>query len=87
MGERPGQVRCTYITFEWKHIKEVPRVLGNNAAPGSREFIKHFRACFVNNVNEIGCTEIATQGQGCGIWIYGPWAWCSDHYYITQNLN
>ena len=22
-GGRPGQVECTYITFEWKHIKEV----------------------------------------------------------------
>jgi hypothetical protein len=56
-GGRPGQVECTYIIFEWKHIKEVFCILGNNA-PGCREFVKHFCACFVGNVNNIGCTAI-----------------------------
>ena len=87
-GGRPGQVGCTYITFEWKHIiKEVLCILGNNT-PGCCEFIKHFHACFVNNVNNIGCTEIATtQGRWCGIWIYGPLAFCSNYYDITRYLN
>ena len=85
-GGRPGQVGCTYITFEWNHIKEVLRALGNDAAPGCNEFVKHFRACFVGNSN-IGCTEIATLGRWCGIIIYGPWAECTNHYDITRYLN
>ena len=55
--ERAGQIGCTYITFKWKHIKEALYILGNNA-PGCREFVKHFRACFINNVNNIGCTAL-----------------------------
>ena len=38
-GGRPGQVGCTYITFEWKHIKEVLCSLGINAVPGCRDFV------------------------------------------------
>ena len=56
--------------------------------PGCREFIKHFHACFVNNVNNIGCPEIATtQGRWCGIRIYGLLAFCSNYYDITRYLN
>jgi hypothetical protein len=79
---------ASYITFEWKHIKEVLCGLGNNAAPGCREFVKHFCDCFVDNMNNIGCTAIAKQGQWCGIRIYGPKAECTtNHYDITLNLN
>ena len=86
-GRRAGcKVGCTYITFEWKHIKEVLRVLGKKA-PGCREFIKHFCDCFVDNANNIGCTKIPTQGRWCGIRIYGPEAECSNHYDITKYLN
>ena len=84
-GGRPGQVGCTYIKFEWNHIKEVIRALGKKAL-GCNEFVKHFRACFVGNSN-IGCTEIATLGRWCGIIIYGPWAECTNHYDITRYLN
>ena len=85
-GRGGGKVGCTYITFEWKHIKEVLRVLGKNA-PVCRESVKHFCDCFVNNVSNIGCTAIAKQGRWCGIRIYGPWAECSNHYDITKYLN
>ena len=27
------------------------------------------------------------QGQWCGIRVYDPWAFCTKHYDITQNLN
>ena len=51
-------------------------------------FVKHFCACFVDSVNNIGCTAIATQGRWCGIRIYGPLAFCgTNHYDITTNLN
>ena len=29
----------------------------------------------------------STQGRWCGIQIHGPFAWCSNHYDITQYLN
>ena len=78
---------CTYITFKWKHIKEVLCIFGDNAAPGCREFVKHFRACFVDNSN-IECTEIPTLGRWCGIQIYGLGAEKStNHYDITRYLN
>jgi hypothetical protein len=60
-GGRGGKVGCTYITFEWKHIKEVLRVLGKNA-PGCNEFVKHFCYCLVDNLSNIGCTKISTLG-------------------------
>ena len=60
------------------------RILGNNA-PGCREFVNHFHACFVDN-SDIGCTEIRTLGQWYGIQIYGPGAESTNHYDITQNL-
>ena len=50
-------------------------------------FAKHFCACFVDSVNNIGCTAIATQGRWCGIRIYGPLAFCSNHYDLTRYLN
>ena len=84
--ERAGQIGCTYITFKWKHIKEALYILGNNA-PGCREFVKHFRYCFVDSVSNIGCTKIPTQGQWCGIWIYGPGTIRTNHYDITPYLN
>ena len=66
-GRRAGcKVGCTYITFEWKHIKEVLRVFGKKA-PGCRECVKHFCDCFVNNVNNIGCTKTPMLGRWCGI--------------------
>ena len=27
------------------------------------------------------------QGRWCGTWTYGPFAWCSNHYDVTQCLN
>ena len=30
---------------------------------------------------------ISMQGQWCGIRVYDPWAFCTNHYDITQNLN
>ena len=74
------------ITFEWKYIKEVLRVLGQIKAPGCHQFIKHFRYCFVDNISNIGCTAIPTLGRWCGIQIYGPGAESTNHYDITQNL-
>ena len=61
-------------------------LLGNNAAPRCREFFKHFCDCFVDNMNIIGCTAIAKQGRWCGIRIYDLWAFCTNHYDITQNF-
>ena len=91
-GGRPGQVGCTYITFEWKHIKEVLCVLGQIKPPRCHQFIKNFCDCFIDNINSIGCcthcaTAIPMQGQWCGIRVYDPWAFCTKHYDITQNLN
>ena len=63
------------------------RVLGPFKASGCNEFVKHFRACFVNNVNNIGCTKIPTLGRWCGIRIYGPEAESTNHYDITKYLN
>ena len=72
-GGRFGQVGCTYITFEWNHIKELLCALGPIIkTPGCNKFVKHFHACFVNNVSNIGCTKIPTLGRWCGIRIYGP---------------
>ena len=42
---------------------------------------------FCENINNIRCTEIPMQGWWCGIRIYGPWAFYTNHYDITQNLN
>ena len=85
-GRGRRKVGCTYITFEWKHIKEVLRALGHIKAPGCNGFVKHFRACFVDNSN-IGCTKIPTLGRWCGIRIYGPEAESTNHYDITRYLN
>ena len=71
-GGKYGKVECTYITSEWKHIKEVLCVFGDNADRGCHEFINQFCDCFVDNINNIGCTTIGMQGQWCGIRIYGP---------------
>ena len=53
---------------------EVLCVFGDNADRGCREyeFINQFCDCFVDNINNIGCTAIGIQGQWCGIRIYGP---------------
>ena len=45
-GGRFGQVGCTYITFEWNHIKELLCALGPIKTPGCNKFVKHFHACF-----------------------------------------
>ena len=65
-GGRPGSLDdgCTYHIRVEKHIKEVLRGLGNNAAPRCREFVKNFCDCFVDNMNIIGCTAIAKQALG-----------------------
>ena len=75
--------RSTYCTaFNWAHIKEAHRALGDKKAPSCCKFIQKFWHCFSGDStidNNVGCTAIAKQGWWCGVQIYGLMIWRSNH--------